>query len=56
MPRPKSDKPRDYILPIRLSREEREKLEHICDATIMSKSDVVRCLVEGCYRNIKKDD
>ena len=54
MSRPKIDDPRDYILNIRMNNEEKEKLESICECTDMSKADVVRCLVEGCYRNMNE--
>lgn len=56
MARPRVDNSRDYDLHIRMNDDEMYMLDHICECTVMTKSDVIRCLIEGCYRRIMLED
>ena len=48
-----TDSPKNYQLRIRLSDEEKEKLEFCSEKTGLSKSDVVRLGIEKVYESLK---
>ena len=49
-----TDKPKDYMLRVRLDRETVEKLDAVCKNSDVSRSEAVRNGIEEQYQKIKK--
>ena len=52
--RPKSENPKDFMLRIRVDQPTLKKLDAVCDALKLSRSEVVRKGIDGQYDQIKK--
>lgn len=52
--RPKSENSMDYMLRVRMDKDTLEKLDKCCEASSLSRSEVVRKGIEEQYGKIKK--
>lgn len=52
--RPASEKPKDYMLRVRLDKETLEKLDECCEAEEATRSEIVRKGIEEQHDRIKK--
>lgn len=52
MGRPHSDNPKDYNTRIRMTEEERQKLDFCAEKTGMTKADIIRRGIELVYQEL----
>ena len=54
--RPTSDNARKHKVETRMNEEELEKLNYCCNATNMSRSEVIRMGIDNVYSSLRKTE